>query len=118
MHLEDQPRGDPQKTAISSPSLLTFLASLYFGNAHEEEVETDYLDEGWAYGGYLDLSYAESLDRFTQNYPWRTKLSSTHLNASEPNMDMAYILKNPSKASRWGMEFGVHAGADVQGQSH
>lgn len=31
-------------------------------------------------------------------------------------MAMAYILKNPSEASRWGMEFGVHAGADVQGQ--
>jgi hypothetical protein len=31
-------------------------------------------------------------------------------------MAMAYLLKNPSDNSRWGMELGVQAGADVQGQ--
>lgn len=106
----------PCRFATSRLFLLLAIYSLPGFGLRAKEVEKDTQRSEWAYGAYLDLSYADALNGTQQNYPWRSKLTTTHLNAFEPNMAMAYVIKNPSESSRWGMEFGVQAGADVQGQ--
>lgn len=72
-------------------------------------------DEHWQYGAYLDISYADDLGGDRQ-IDWRSKLTTRRLNAFDPNMGMAYVYKQPDPGSRWGLEFGLQGGNDMDAQ--
>lgn len=72
-------------------------------------------DADWLYGAYLDISYADDLGG-SRSLEWRSKLTTRYLNSFAPNMGMAYLHKLPSDQSRWGMEFGLQGGNDMDAQ--
>ena len=63
----------------------------------------------WHYGAYLDLSYALNFN-FPENHLFRSKLTTPRTNELAPNMALAYLRKDISEASRWGMELAVQGG--------
>lgn len=66
----------------------------------------------WHYGGFLDLSYAVDFN-FPENHRWRSKATTPRVNELAPNMALAYVRKNITPSSSWGMEFSVQAGYDT-----
>ena len=68
----------------------------------------------WHYGAYLDVGYTLDSNN-PENRTWRSK--STTFKFSEPKINMArgYVRKDATPQSRWGMEFGLQAGVDVEG---
>jgi hypothetical protein len=65
----------------------------------------------WHYGAYLDVGYAANLN-FPDNDRWRSRSTASRHNQPAPNMVLAYVRKDASEASRWGMELGVQGGYD------
>ena len=69
-------------------------------------------DSEWHYGGYVDVSYAVDFN-FPDNHRWRSKGTTPRVNEFAPNMLLAYVQKDLTVSSRWGMEFGVQGGYDT-----
>ena len=67
----------------------------------------------WHYGAYVDLSYILNFN-FPENHLWRNRSTASRHNEFAPNMALAYLRKDPSVLSRWGMEVGVQGGYDSQ----
>lgn len=67
----------------------------------------------WHYGAYLDASYVLNFN-FPENHLWRNRATAVRHNEFAPNMALAYIRKDTSESSRWGMELGVQGGYDSQ----
>jgi putative OmpL-like beta-barrel porin-2 len=65
----------------------------------------------WHYGGFLDLSYAINFN-FPENHRFRSRTTTTRHNELAPNMALAYLRKDMTPQSRWGMEFAVQGGYD------
>jgi len=65
----------------------------------------------WHYGAYLDLSYIVNFN-FPENHRWRSRTTAQRHNELDPNMALAYVRKDATSESRWGMEFGVQGGYD------
>jgi hypothetical protein len=66
----------------------------------------------WHYGAYLDLSY--DLDfNFPANHRFRSRTTTSRTNELAPNMALAYVRKDATDRSRWGMEFGLQDGYDT-----
>lgn len=68
----------------------------------------------WHYGGSIDLSYAVN-SNFPDNHLWRSKTTTPSVNEPALNMAVGYVRKDPSDRSRWGLEFGLQEGNDVDG---
>jgi hypothetical protein len=68
--------------------------------------------DDWHYGGMVDLSYPLNFN-FPENHKWRYTVTTPRTNELAPNMALAYVRKNASLDSRWGMELGVQAGYDT-----
>lgn len=68
--------------------------------------------QDWHYGGFVDLSYAVDFN-FPENHRWRSKSTTPRVNELAPNMTQAYLRKDASTASRWGLEFGIQDGYDT-----
>jgi hypothetical protein len=68
----------------------------------------------WYYGAYLDVGYAANFN-FPENDLWRSRATASRHNQVAPNMVLAYMRKDASEASRWGMELGVQGGYDSVG---
>lgn len=66
----------------------------------------------WHYEGYVDVSYAVD-SNFPENHRWRSKSTTPRANEFAPNMLLAYVQKDSSASSRWGMEFGIQGGYDT-----
>lgn len=66
---------------------------------------------GWHYGAYVDLSYTLNFN-FPENHLWRSRATDPRHNELAPNMALAYVRKDASIDSRWGMELGVQGGYD------
>lgn len=67
----------------------------------------------WHYGGFVDLGY--SLDfNFPQNHLWRNRSTTPRVNELDFNMGGAYIRKDPTVDSRWGMELLGQGGQDAK----
>jgi hypothetical protein len=75
--------------------------------AEETKIETPL----WHYGTYLDLSYDVNFN-FPLNHLWRSRTTAQHTNELAPNMALAYVRKDATNESRWGMEFGLQDGYD------
>ncbi|BFU94588.1 MAG: conserved protein of unknown function [Nitrospira sp.] len=69
----------------------------------------------WRYGLYLDLSYAIDFN-FPENHQWRSKVTTQRVNDPNLNMALAYVRKDANESSRWGMEFALQTGRDVDGE--
>ena len=65
----------------------------------------------WHYGAYVDLSYILNFN-FPENHLWRSRSTASRHNELAPNMALAYVRKDATEASRWGMELGVQGGYD------
>lgn len=66
---------------------------------------------GWRYGAYLDVGGIVNFN-FPENDLWRSRSTASRHNQAAPNMVLAYVRKDASEASRWGMELGVQGGYD------
>lgn len=65
----------------------------------------------WHYGAYLDVGYAANFN-FPDNDLWRSRSTASRHNQPAPNMVLAYVRKDVTESSRWGMELGVQGGYD------
>jgi hypothetical protein len=65
----------------------------------------------WHYGMYLDVGYAANFN-FPDSDRWRGRSTASRHNQPAPNMVLAYVRKDTSASSRWGMELGVQGGYD------
>ena len=65
----------------------------------------------WHYGAYLDLAYIVNFN-FPENHLWRSRSTANRANELDPNMGLAYVRKDATSESRWGMEFGAQGGYD------
>lgn len=67
----------------------------------------------WHYGAYVDLSYDVDFN-FPNNHSWRSRTTTNRANEFAPNMGLAYVRKDATNESRWGMEFGAQGGYDTK----
>ncbi|ULA60882.1 MAG: conserved exported protein of unknown function [Nitrospira sp.] len=67
----------------------------------------------WHYGAYLDVGYVLNFN-FPENHLWRNRATAARHNEFAPNMALAYVRKDVSESSRWGMELGVQGGYDSE----
>ncbi|MBL8071125.1 MAG: hypothetical protein JNM35_08510, partial [Nitrospira sp.] len=67
----------------------------------------------WHYGAYLDVSYVLNFN-FPENHLWRNRATAARHNEFAPNMALAYVRKDATESSRWGMELGVQGGYDSE----
>lgn len=67
----------------------------------------------WQYGAYLDGGYVLNVN-FPENHLWRSRGTALRHNEFAPNMALAYVRKDASESSRWGMELGVQGGYDSE----
>ena len=67
----------------------------------------------WHYGAYVDVGYVGNLN-FPDNQLWRSRSTAVHHNHLSPNMGFAYVRKDASVFSRWGMELGFQGGRDSE----
>lgn len=66
----------------------------------------------WHYGGFVDAAYIVDFN-FPDNHVFRSRTTTRKVNRFALNMTQAYVRKDVSPGSRWGMEFGMHAGYDA-----
>ena len=66
---------------------------------------------GWRYGAYLDVGGIVNFN-VPENDLWRSRATASRHNQAAPNMVLAYVRKDASEASRWGMELGAQGGYD------
>ena len=90
---------------------LLLLLGLMASPVQAEEPKTE--NAGWHYGGFVDLGY--SLDfNFPANHLWRNRTTTPRVNELDLNMAGAYVRKDATEQSRWGMEFLVQGGQDAK----
>jgi hypothetical protein len=70
-------------------------------------------DSPWHYQTYADAGYVAS-NRNPSDDEWRSKSSTAVLNDPQLFLVMGNIRKDPVADSRWGVEFGMQAGADSE----
>lgn len=68
----------------------------------------------WHYGGSIDVSHAVDFN-FPDNRLWRSKTTTPSVNEPALNMAVGYVKKDATVHSRWGLEFGLQEGNDVEG---
>ena len=67
----------------------------------------------WRYGGFVDLGY--SLDfNFPANHRWRNRGTTPRVNELDLNMGGAYLRKDATERSRWGVELMGQGGQDAK----
>jgi len=66
---------------------------------------------GWRYGAYLDIGGIANFN-VPENDLWRSRSTTSRHNQPAPNMVLAYVRKDPTEDSRWGMELGAQGGYD------
>jgi hypothetical protein len=94
------------QTQDSNQALKETMAPIS-GAIHPTEAATT----DWHYGAYLDVGYAANFN-FPDSDRWRGRSTASRHNQPAPNMVLAYVRKDTSAASRWGMELGVQGGYD------
>lgn len=65
----------------------------------------DFIPSDWHYGAYVDVGYVGNFNS-PDNHLWRSRATAAHHNELSPNMGLAYVRKDVSTSSRWGMELG------------
>ena len=68
----------------------------------------------WAYGVYLDLGYTINFNN-PGNGLWRSKSTTFEVDDPRVNMALAYLHKEATPQSRWGIEFALQTGVETDG---
>lgn len=68
---------------------------------------------GWQYGSYLDVGYTVDFND-PENGLWRSKGTTFNVDEPQVNMAMAYLAKDATSQSRWGIQFGLQTGVDTK----
>ncbi len=68
----------------------------------------------WQYGGFADLGYLLDFNH-PSNHLFRNRSTAFKVDELDLNMAGAYVKKQASSDSRWGMELAVHGGKDSEG---
>lgn len=77
------------------------------------EQKVDTANSDWHYGGFIDLGY--SLDfNFPANHLFRNRSTTPRVNELDLNMAGAFVRKDATEQSRWGMELMGHGGQDAK----
>jgi len=89
-------------------------APLPLAAAEEPSILTQFSREhpDWHYGGFVDSAYIVDFN-FPDNHDFRSRSTTRKVNQYALNMAQAYVRKDISSQSPWGMEFGVQAGYDA-----
>lgn len=66
----------------------------------------------WQAGGFLDLSYGLDFNH-PDNHRWRSKETTHRTDELAPQMGYLYVEKDPTRSSRWGMEWAFQGGNDT-----
>ncbi len=84
-----------------------------FGVQEESNVNRGAGKTDWRCGGFVDLGY--SLDfNFPANHLFRNRSTTPRVNELDLNMGGAYVRKDATEQSRWGMEILGHGGQDAK----
>ncbi|MGB8474609.1 MAG: outer membrane beta-barrel protein [Candidatus Acidiferrum sp.] len=67
----------------------------------------------WAYGGFLDAAYLLDFNH-PANDLFRSRGTAYKVDEPILNMQAAYLLKNASESSRWGLELTLQGGQDTR----
>lgn len=67
----------------------------------------------WHYGAFVDLAYLLDFN-FPANHRFRNRSTTPRVNELDLNMGGAYVKKDATEQSRWGMEFLAHGGQDAK----
>ena len=67
----------------------------------------------WRYGAYLDLGYTADFND-PENGIWRSKGTSFEVNEPRVNMATAYLRREATPRTRWGLELGLQGGVDTK----
>ncbi|MBH0202267.1 MAG: outer membrane beta-barrel protein [Nitrospira sp.] len=67
----------------------------------------------WHYGAYVDVGYIGNFN-FPDNHLWHSRTTAFQHNELSPNMGLAYVRKDVTESSRWGMELGFQGGRDSE----
>lgn len=73
----------------------------------------DFIPSDWHYGAYVDVGYVGNFNS-PDNHLWRSRATAAHHNELSPHMGLAYVRKDVSTSSRWGMELGFQGGRDSE----
>jgi hypothetical protein len=68
----------------------------------------------WQYGGFVDVGYLLDFNH-PSNHLFRNRSTAFRVDEVDLNMAGAYLKKQGSQDSRWGMELAVHGGKDSEG---
>ncbi len=105
---------------INGAAALLLCIALYPGAANCQE-KTDSAEQPklpskleWHYGGFVDLGYLLDFN-YPSNHLFRNRSTAFKVNELDLNMAGAYVKKEASQLSRWGMELTVHGGKDSEG---
>ena len=96
-------------------ALLLFIAlSAVAQEVPSEEPHKLPLKREWHYGGFVDLGYLLDFNS-PSNHLFRNRSTASKVNELDLNIAGAYVKKEASQLSRWGMELTVHGGKDSEG---
>jgi len=68
----------------------------------------------WHYGAYVDVGYSIDFND-PGNDIWRTKSTTFQVNDPRVNMATAYVRRDATPHSRWGVDIGIQGGVDTEG---
>lgn len=121
-------RNSHSRLRVGVPFLLaSFIATVFASSAFSQELYDTKPDgrtdsstlppllspQDWHYGAYVDVGYIGNFN-FPDNHLWRHRATASHHNELSPNMGLAYVRKDASSLSRWGMELGFQGGRDTE----
>jgi hypothetical protein len=69
---------------------------------------------GWHFGAYLDAGYLGDFNN-PENGLWRSKSTTFKVDDPQVNMATAYLRKDGTPQSRWGMQLAPQTGVDTKG---
>lgn len=101
--------------ALVTPALGQNLEGVQHSSASIETTSSSQTKSpsDWHYGAYVDVSYVGNFN-FPDNQFWRGRSTASHHNQLSPNIGLAYVRKDVTASSRWGMELGFQGGRDSE----
>ena len=78
-----------------------------------QSVSTQAANDEWQIGGFLDVGYLNSVNS-PANHLFRSRGTTPRVDELNVNMGGAYVKKQASGSSRWGLELTAHTGEDAK----
>jgi len=91
----------------------SLLSSAVTQESSSQEPQKQPSDPKWQYGGFMDVGYLLDLNH-PENKIFRSRGTAWHVDDLHLNMAGAYLKKQASEESRWGVELTAQAGKDTE----